>query len=123
VFHALAATAVLAIHLAFIAFVLFGGLFALRRRWMAAVHLPAAAWGFLVEAAGFGCPLTSLENTLRERAGMARYEGDFIEHCLLAVIYPEGLTRNVQFALAGVVVLFNVLVYALVFRRRRPGTR
>ncbi|GGY39959.1 DUF2784 domain-containing protein [Pseudoduganella albidiflava] len=119
-FYALAATAVLAIHFAFIAFVLFGGLFALRRRWMAAVHLPAAAWGFLVEALGAACPLTSWENALRERAGMARYAGDFVERWLLSVIYPDGLTRNVQFVLAGTVILLNLLIYAWVFLRRRP---
>ena len=119
--HSLAATAVLAIHFAFIIFVLLGGLLALRRRWMAAIHLPAAAWGFLVESTGTACPLTSLENTLRERAGMVRYDGDFLERWLLWVIYPEGLTRNVQFALAGVVILANLLIYARVFRRRRPA--
>lgn len=122
-FFALAATAVLVVHLAFIVFVLFGGLLAAWRRWMAALHLPAAAWGFLVEATGAACPLTSWENGLRERAGMARYDGDFIEHFLLALIYPEGLTRNLQFALAGGVVVFNLLVYAWVFRRRRARAR
>ncbi|WBR99976.1 DUF2784 domain-containing protein [Pseudoduganella sp. SL102] len=119
-FYAMAATGVLAIHLAFIAFVLFGGLFVSRRRWMAAIHLPAAAWGFLVETTGAACPLTSWENALRERAGMARYTGDFVERWLLSVIYPDGLTRNVQFVLAGTVILLNLLIYAWAFRRRRP---
>ncbi|WP_338761727.1 DUF2784 domain-containing protein [Massilia sp. METH4] len=118
-FYGLAATAVLIVHLAFIVFVLFGGLLAAWRRWFAAVHLPAAAWGFLVEALGIGCPLTGLENTLRASAGMARYEGDFIERWLLWLIYPEGMTRNMQFVLAGAVIAFNLLVYLWVFRTPR----
>ncbi|QBE66524.1 DUF2784 domain-containing protein [Pseudoduganella lutea] len=118
-FYGFAATAVLVVHLGFIVFVLFGGLLATWRRWAIAIHLPAAAWGFAVEATGTGCPLTPLENALRARAGMARYEGGFIEHWLLSVIYPEGLTRDTQYALAGTVIVFNVLVYAWVFGRRK----
>lgn len=124
--YALAATAVLVVHLGFILFVLFGGLLALRRRWVAVIHLPAAAWGFLVEAMGPGCPLTALENALRGRAGMARYDGDFIERWLLWLIYPESMTRGVQFALAAGVIAVNVVIYTRVFRswkaRKRPKT-
>lgn len=118
-FHESAATAVLIIHVAFIGFVVLGGLLVARLRWMAALHLPAAAWGVLVEATGWGCPLTALENTLRIRAGMARYEGDFIEQCLLGLIYPEGMTRAVQLILAGGVIVLNALIYAWIFYCRR----
>ncbi|AOY01742.1 DUF2784 domain-containing protein [Jeongeupia sp. USM3] len=115
----LLADAVLLIHLAFIVFALFGGLFALRWRWAPLVHLPAAAWGFFVELTGRICPLTPLENALRARAGQVGYSGSFIEHYLLPLIYPAGLTRDVQSLLAGIVVLVNVAIYVWLFARRR----
>lgn len=111
---------VLVLHVAFIVFVLAGGLLALRWRWVPAVHLPAAFWGVFVEVSGRMCPLTPLESSLRRAAGDAGYAGGFIEHYLLPVIYPAGLTPRVQLVLAGLVVLANALVYAVVWRRRRP---
>lgn len=113
-----AADAVLVLHLAFILFVLAGGLPVLRWPRVAFAHLPAAAWGIHIELSGGLCPLTPLENTLRARAGQAGYEGSFIEHYLLPVIYPDGLTRELQLALAGTVVVVNVAVYSWVLWRR-----
>jgi hypothetical protein len=115
----LAADAVLLLHLGFIAFVLLGGLLALRWPRAAWVHLPAAAWGVWIELSGALCPLTPLENRLRAAAGQAGYEGGFIEHYLLALIYPAGLTREVQWVLAALVVATNLAIYAWVWRRRR----
>ena len=117
--YSLAATAVLAAHFGFIAFALLGGLLAFHRRWMVALHLPAAAWGLFVEISGRICPLTDLENTLRVKAGESGYADSFVEHYLLAIIYPHGLTRAVQFWLAAVVLLVNAAIYASVFRRFR----
>ena len=118
----LAADAVLVLHFAFIAFALLGGLLALRWRWMPLLHLPAAAWGAIVEISGRLCPLTGLENALRQRAGEAGYPASFVETHLLGIIYPEGLTRGVQVVLAGIVVAVNVAIYAFVVRRwRRRG--
>ncbi len=115
----LAADAVLLLHLGFIAFVLLGGLLALRWPRAAWVHLPAAAWGVWIELSGALCPLTPLENRLRAAAGQAGYEGGFIEHYLLALIYPAGLTREAQWVLAALVVAANLAIYAWVWRRRR----
>jgi hypothetical protein len=101
------------VHLAFLAFVVAGGLLARRHRWLVAPHLIAAAWGTYVEAGpGIVCPLTPLENAFAEKAGMAGYEGSFVEHYLVPVLYPDGLTPAAQRALAGLVVLVNVAVYA-----------
>ena len=120
--YRLAAEAVLLLHLAFIVFALLGAAFAARRRWLVVVHLPAAAWGFFVELTGRICPLTYAENFLRIKAGQSGYTESFIEHYLLAVIYPAGLTREVQFVLAAVVVVINVAIYAWLFHPRRASS-
>lgn len=118
----LAADLVLVTHLAFVLLVVFGALGWLRYRWAPWVHLPIAAWGAYVELSGSPCPLTTLENRLLEAAGEGGYDTSFVAHYLLAVLYPEGLTRTVQLALGGVVVAVNVVIYILVWRRRRQRT-
>ena len=117
--YRLAADGVLLLHLAFIAFVVLGALLVARWRWIAFVHLPAAAWGFFVELTGRACPLTYAENALRIRAGEAGYAQSFVEHYLLAVLYPDGLTRDVQFVLAAAVIASNAAIYGWIGLRRR----
>jgi hypothetical protein len=117
------AEAVLLLHFSFIVFVLFGALLALRWRWVVLAHLPAAAWGCFVELTGRICPLTYVENDLRSRAGLSGYSEGFIEHYLLPVIYPAGLTRHVQFALAGLVVIVNVAAYGWLVLRHLKACR
>jgi hypothetical protein len=118
-FYRIAAEAVLLLHLAFIVFALLGAAIAVRWRWLIIVHVPAATWGFFVELTGRVCPLTYAENALRIKAGQSGYTETFIEHYLLAIVYPAGLTRNVQFVLAAVVVIINAAIYGWLFRRRR----
>ena len=117
--YSLAADATLVVHGLFILFAVLGGLLAARRPWVAAIHLPAAAWAAWIEVAGGTCPLTPLENRLRALAGEVPYPGGFIGHYLLPVIYPQGLTPRVQLVLAAGVVLVNVAIYAWVLRRNR----
>lgn len=114
-----AADLVLVIHLAFVLFVIFGGLLALRWRWLAWVHVPVALYGALIEFIGFVCPLTPLEVWLRRRGGEAGSTGGFIEHYITAAIYPRGLTRDVQIGLGVAVLLLNAIVYTIWLRRRR----
>lgn len=116
---AILADIVLLAHLAFVAFVVAGGLLALRCRRLLVPHVVSAAWGVLVAASGGVCPLTPLENWLSRRAGRAGYEGGFLEHYLAPVLYPEGLTRGVQWAEAAFVVVVNAIVYGIFWRRRR----
>jgi hypothetical protein len=112
---------VVGVHALFVAFVLLGGLLALRWPRVAVLHLPAAVWGALIEFQGWVCPLTPLENSLRAAAGQAGYRGGFIEHYVLPALYPVGLTGNVQLLLGTAVVVVNVVVYTLVLRRiHRP---
>lgn len=114
---------VVLVHFAFVLFVVLGGLLVLRwPKWMW-VHLPAAAWGVLIEVFGWICPLTPLEVDLRRKAGSTGYEGGFVEHYILPVLYPAELTREVQWMLAGLVVVVNLVVYGvwLVRRGSRAG--
>ncbi|MGI9043817.1 MAG: DUF2784 domain-containing protein [Gemmatimonadaceae bacterium] len=113
------ADAVLVLHLAFVAFVVLGGF--LLRRWPKLIyaHVPVAIWGVLIEFAGWICPLTPLENSLRHRGGQAGYEGGFIDNYIMPILYPIGLTRNTQYALGIFALLINVAAYALYFRSRR----
>ncbi|MCY1212328.1 hypothetical protein D9M68_120670 [compost metagenome] len=112
---------VVIVHGLFILFVVAGGLLALRWPRVAWLHLPAAAWGVLIEWSGWICPLTPLENTLRQAAGQAGYSGGFVERYLLPLIYPAGLTPAVQLWLGLVVLVVNGAVYALWWRRRRAA--
>ncbi|MBC7547551.1 MAG: DUF2784 domain-containing protein [Polaromonas sp.] len=122
-FYRLAADGVLVFHLAFIVFALLGGLLALRWRWVPWLQVPALVWAFFIEMSGRICPLTPLENTLRQHAGQSGFAGGFVDQYLIPLIYPEGLTRDIQWQLAGVVVAVNLAVYGwlLVHRRGAPA--
>jgi len=122
VLYRLLANAVVAFHGLFILFVVLGGVLAWRWRWVAAVHIPCALWGILIEYRGGICPLTPLENSWRARAGQQGYAGGFVEHYVLPVIYPKGLTAGVQVALGTLVLTVNLLAYSLLIRRLTRGS-
>lgn len=94
-----------------------GGLLVLRWPRVAYLHIPAAIWGVAIELAGGICPLTPLENSLRQQAGGTGYSGGFIEHYILPILYPASLTRNIQLVLGALVLVVNVAIYVFVFRR------
>jgi hypothetical protein len=116
------ATAVVVVHMAFVAFVVAGGVAALRWPRVAWVHLPAALWGAMIALVGWICPLTPLENWLRVRGGGRAYDTGFLEHYLLPILYPVMMTRGLQIATGIFVVSVNLLVYWRVFRRRARVT-
>jgi hypothetical protein len=110
------ADVVACLHLAFVVFVILGGLLLLRWPRLMWLHLPAAAWGVTIELAGLFCPLTRLENWLLRRAGLAGYSGGFLAHYIFALIYPAGLTRGIEVVLGIVVLAVNIGVYVKVLR-------
>ena len=113
----------LVVHLAFVLFVVLGGLLVLRWPRVAWVHVPVALYGAAIEFIGFICPLTPLEVWLRQRGGEAGYSGGFIEHYITAALYPTGLTRDIQLVLGTAVLVLNGIVYAVWLQRRRASRR
>jgi hypothetical protein len=121
--YRLLADLVVVLHLAFVLFVVLGGLLALRWPRAAWIHVPAAVWGAGIEFVQGICPLTPLENYFRRLGGEAGYSGGFVEHYVLPVLYPADLDRNIQLGLGIFVLLLNLSVYAVVWRRRRRARR
>ena len=117
--YQLFAAMVLLLHLGFILFVVAGAVLVARWRRLLPLHLAAVAWGILIEATGAACPLTGLENHLRMLAGTAGYAGGFVDHYLVGLIYPSGLTSGMQWGLAAAVLALNVVLYARIVRRGR----
>lgn len=105
-------------HVAFVAFVVLGGLLVLWRTRIAWLHVPAALYATAIGVVGWVCPLTPLEKRFRELAGEAGYEGGFIEHYASLILYPANWHAIKGYLAAGVVII-NVAVYALVIRRLR----
>jgi hypothetical protein len=121
--YRLAADLVVLVHCLFVLFVVLGGVLVLRYPRVAWFHVPAAIWGIGIEWLGGICPLTPLENHLRALGGQAGYHGGFIEHYLLPMLYPSGLTRTMQLALGLLVLLVNAVIYIrLVSRRKLSAT-
>jgi hypothetical protein len=117
--YRLLADLVLILHALFVAFVMLGALLVLRWPRVAWIHVPVVTWGAGIEFLGGICPLTPLENHWRGLAGQLGYPGGFVEHYIVAVLYPDGLTRRVQLVLGALVLVVNVAIYAWALRRLR----
>jgi len=115
--YRLLADLVVLVHFGFVLFVILGGMLVLRWKSVAWVHLPAAAWGAIVEFMGWICPLTPLEIWLRVMAGQSGYQTGFIAHYLLPVLYPQNLTRDTQIWLGVLVLCLNLAIYGWLIRR------
>ena len=110
-------------HALFVAFVVLGGFLAWRWRWVAWAHVPAALWGVAIEYAGWICPLTPLENSFRTRAGQEGYSGGFIEHYIIPLLYPAGLTPLRQLVLGSFALAVNLVAYGVLVRRALRQSR
>ncbi len=117
--YLLLADLALVLHATFVVFVVLGGLLVLWRRRLAWLHVPCALWGILIEYLGWICPLTYLENDLRSAAGSRGYSGGFIDHYLVPLVYPSGLTSELQVLLGTAVLTINIIIYMAVWRRWR----
>jgi hypothetical protein len=104
------------VHGTFVVFVVLGGLLVVRWPRLAWAHVPAVVWGVFVELTGRICPLTPLENEFRERSGLTTYQGDFVQHYVLPLLYPAQLTRTRQIWLGALALLINVVVYERIVR-------
>ncbi len=107
----ISANILMSVHFMFILFVILGGLLLFWRPRAAFIHLPALAWGVMIELNSWICPLTPLEQSLRHAAGEEGYSGGFIEHYIIPLIYPEGLTPEIQQTLGFSVLLLNAIIY------------
>jgi len=116
----LAADLLVLLHLAFILFVVLGGLLVWRWWQVVFLHLPAVVWGVLLEFNGWQCPLTPLEQQLRIAAGETGYSGGFVAHYLLPLIYPAGLTTAYQVVLGAGALLINLAIYGWLLFKKRP---
>jgi len=117
------ADAVVVLHLLLIVYGLIGGLITLWWRWAILLHFPLAIWVSAIEFTGWVCPLTPLEKWLREQGGVEAYGGGFVEHYLIPIIYPPGLTPQIQVILGIIALGINLLVYGYVFYRWRGNRR
>ena len=106
------------LHFAFIVFVVLGGLLVLKWRNVAILHIPCVIWGALIEFSGWICPLTPVERYLREVSGGEAYSGGFIDHYIMPLVYPTGLTREMQISLGIIILISNLGIYGLVIFRR-----
>src|SRR3954463_7527752 len=121
--YRIGADAVVIFHFCFVAFVITGGLLVLRWRRVMWAHLPAVAWGVFIEFSHGLCPLTPLENHLRELGGASAYEGGFVDHYIMPVLYPEGLTPRMQVALGSMILGINLTCYCFIIYRHFASRR
>ena len=117
----LVADLIVLIHFGFILFVIFGGFLVLKWKKFIWLHVPAAVWGTLIEFFGWLCPLTTLENELRRNKDGGAFSTGFIEHYIIPLIYPEGLTRDIQIVLGFVVIVLNLFIYTLIFKNLKKS--
>ena len=112
------AAAILALHLLFILWVVFGATVTRRRPVLRWLHLGSLIWGMLIEILPWNCPLTWAENRLEAGAGVAPYQGGFLLHYLDALVYPN-VPSGLLTGFGVTVCVVNLGLYAVRFHRRR----
>lgn len=118
-FYRITADLIVLLHVCFVLFVLLGGFLVLWRKYLAWCHIPAVIWGAAIEFFGWVCPLTPLENLLRNKGGNASYATGFVEHYIMPILYPTVLTRKMQIGLGIVVLVINAVIYIIFWQQNR----
>ena len=103
-------------HLIFILFVVIGGLIFFIFPKIIYMHLPALSWGIYIELTNSVCPLTYLENWFLYKGEFTPYSNNFINNYLIPIIYPEGLTNEIQIYLGISLIVINILIYGLIYK-------
>ena len=109
----------LIVHLIFILFVIFGGLFFFIFSKIIYIHLPALLWGIYIELTNSVCPLTYLEKWFLYKGELTTYSNDFINNYFFPIIYPEGLTNEIQIYLGILLIVINILIYGLIYKNSK----
>ncbi|MBH0179990.1 MAG: DUF2784 domain-containing protein [Nitrospira sp.] len=117
--YGILADLIVCLHMAFVLFVVFGGLLMIKWPRLIWLHLPAIAWGAIVEFGGWVCPLTPLENWLLAQAGEATYAGDFLIRSLSSILYPDVLTHEIQLILGTALLVVNLAIYCWLWQTPR----
>ena len=107
------------IHFLFIVFVVLGSLLCLLNLKLIIFHLLSVAWGLYIELSSKICPLTYLENWLLEKAGLNSYSNGFIANYIFRIVYPDGLTDQIQIYLATSLIIVNIFLYSLIYYLKR----
>lgn len=94
-----------AVHFAFIGYLVVGGFVAWRWPRTIAVHVVAVIWGFGSVLIGYDCPLTAVENWARiAGGGQPLPPSGFIAHYITGVLYPGDAENLVRLLVVAVVV-------------------
>lgn len=115
------AVAVALLHAGYLVYLVVGGFLAwwLPRTFL--VHVVAAVWGFIVVAASWPCPLTTLQNLLRVQGGQPALQRNFLDTYVRDVVYPAEY-QDAIYVLVAVAVAVSWLVFG-VRRYRRTHAR
>ncbi len=109
---------VLLIHILFSLTAMFGGfgvLICLSSMW---IHIPLMLWAAAVNLFSWTCPLTPLEKRLWRAGGREEYEGGFLIHYLGPLLNLETASRKLEVQTGAVILIWNLLVYAIVWLLR-----
>ncbi|MBM3631127.1 MAG: DUF2784 domain-containing protein [Alphaproteobacteria bacterium] len=111
------ATLTLIIHFLFILYVILGGLLFFIKPGTLYFHIPAFLYGVYVEFTQSICPLTYLENFFLSKAKIETYSTSFIQNYLIPVIYPVNLTKELQTTLGVLLIIINLVIYVIIFKK------